>query len=410
MGAVSSDTEYFCPMDPGVLSSWPGKCSVCQMSLVRRSKGDMGPRPDGVIARVQFSPDRLLLGGIQSAIISYQPLSHTIQALGVVHQEQASLTVHAEVRSVFTSMIHLGQWAELSSSLDEMSWNHQTKILSIESNTQGDSLRISFDVDERDRIYLNQIVKIQINTLMSDIAPFNLQLQGSPRIVAGDQRFYYGCEEHESSNQLSPGICFQDKKKLIRHDLQKNQTLGWACLTHPSSTFCKSDSQCLECGSLSSHLQILSYRPMGMVLSVPESAVIDTGNKKIVYVEKSRGLFDAVEVHLGFRCDSYFPVLEGLVEGQRVVSMGAFLVDAETRLNPSLRLNYFGSKRSDLSSDISRLTQADLLVIQRQQTCPVTGKSLGSMGTPVRVVNNGKTIFLCCEGCLHKLTNSVTAP
>ena len=39
---VSSDTEYFCPMDPGVVSNWPGKCGICNMDLVpqeaRRSR------------------------------------------------------------------------------------------------------------------------------------------------------------------------------------------------------------------------------------------------------------------------------------------------------------------------------------------------------------------------------------
>src|SRR6185437_10918192 len=34
--AVSPDTEYFCPMDPGVVSEWPGKCGICNMALVRR--------------------------------------------------------------------------------------------------------------------------------------------------------------------------------------------------------------------------------------------------------------------------------------------------------------------------------------------------------------------------------------
>src|SRR6516164_11455151 len=32
-GAVSSDTEYFCPMDPGVVSDWPAICPVCSMDL-----------------------------------------------------------------------------------------------------------------------------------------------------------------------------------------------------------------------------------------------------------------------------------------------------------------------------------------------------------------------------------------
>ena len=49
--AVSSDTEYFCPMDPGVISDWPSKCGVCNMSLVRRKRGEAVSLPDGVVAQ-----------------------------------------------------------------------------------------------------------------------------------------------------------------------------------------------------------------------------------------------------------------------------------------------------------------------------------------------------------------------
>src|SRR5262245_54586436 len=48
---ISSDTEYFCPMDPGVISDWPSKCPVCNMTLVRRKRGESAPLPDGVMAR-----------------------------------------------------------------------------------------------------------------------------------------------------------------------------------------------------------------------------------------------------------------------------------------------------------------------------------------------------------------------
>ena len=37
---VSSDTEYFCPMDPGVVTDWPSKCGICNMALVRRKRGE----------------------------------------------------------------------------------------------------------------------------------------------------------------------------------------------------------------------------------------------------------------------------------------------------------------------------------------------------------------------------------
>ena len=69
---VSNDTEYFCPMDPGVVSSWPGKCGVCNMDLVRRKRGEATALPDGVVARMQISPYRVQLAGIRTAPLSYR--------------------------------------------------------------------------------------------------------------------------------------------------------------------------------------------------------------------------------------------------------------------------------------------------------------------------------------------------
>jgi hypothetical protein len=70
------------------------------------------------------------------------------------------------------------------------------------------------------------------------------------------------------------------------------------------------------------------------VLAVPRSAVIDTGTNKIVYAESSPGVFDMKAVTLGPAAGDYYPLLDGLEEGVRVVTVGTFLVDAENRLNP----------------------------------------------------------------------------
>jgi len=70
------------------------------------------------------------------------------------------------------------------------------------------------------------------------------------------------------------------------------------------------------------------------VLSVPESAVIDTGTHKVVYVESAPGVFDGRQVVLGPRIGDRFPVLEGLAPGEKVAADGAFLIDAESRINP----------------------------------------------------------------------------
>jgi membrane fusion protein, copper/silver efflux system len=72
--------------------------------------------------------------------------------------------------------------------------------------------------------------------------------------------------------------------------------------------------------------------PKDAVLSVPESAVIDTGDRKIVYVETEPGIFEGRQVTLGSRVGDRYPVLDGLSPGDRVAAAGAFLIDAESRL------------------------------------------------------------------------------
>jgi membrane fusion protein, copper/silver efflux system len=82
------------------------------------------------------------------------------------------------------------------------------------------------------------------------------------------------------------------------------------------------------------YLARLAPAPEDAVLSVPESAVIDTGTRKVVYVETEPGVFEGREVVLGPISRDRYPVLEGLHPGETVATSGSFLIDAENRLNP----------------------------------------------------------------------------
>ena len=70
------------------------------------------------------------------------------------------------------------------------------------------------------------------------------------------------------------------------------------------------------------------------VLAIPRSAAIEAGRHRIVYVESSPGVYDMRAVKLGPLANDFYPVIEGLERGDRVVTVGAFLVDSENRLNP----------------------------------------------------------------------------
>ncbi len=118
----------------------------------------------------------------------------------------------------------------------------------------------------------------------------------------------------------------------------------WTCPMHPE-VVSKEPGKCPKC-AMALVRRAVPEVLAGAVLAVPEPAVIDTGSRKVVYRESSPGVFDAVEVVLGPRAEGWYPVISGLAAGDRVVAAGAFLVDAETRLNPSMAAAYFGASGS----------------------------------------------------------------
>mgnify|MGYP001274491334 CR=1 FL=1 len=75
----------------------------------------------------------------------------------------------------------------------------------------------------------------------------------------------------------------------------------------------------------------------GPVVAVPETAVINSGTRQTVLVERGEGMFQPREVKLGAHADGYYEVREGLAAGERVVVSANFLIDAESNLRAALK-------------------------------------------------------------------------
>ena len=69
------------------------------------------------------------------------------------------------------------------------------------------------------------------------------------------------------------------------------------------------------------------------VLIVPRSAVLDPGGRPMVFVELASGHYEPRRVRLGLRGDEEIEVLEGVSVGERVVTRGALMLDAQAQLN-----------------------------------------------------------------------------
>jgi membrane fusion protein, copper/silver efflux system len=71
---------------------------------------------------------------------------------------------------------------------------------------------------------------------------------------------------------------------------------------------------------------------MGKRLAIPDSAVLDSGKRQLVYVDKGNGYFEPRVIATGLRADGMVEVLRGLKPGERVAASAAFLIDSEAKL------------------------------------------------------------------------------
>jgi Cu(I)/Ag(I) efflux system membrane fusion protein len=407
---ISLDTEYFCPMCPGVLSDWPGRCPVCNMSLVRRKKGDATPLPDGVVARMQLSPYRLQLAGVQTAPVGYQPLVREISLVGFVADEARV----QQVAQPAGSGRQVGQPAPPSR----------------RDPSKADVLAEVFDAD------LPFLAAGQAVEATSDAYPgrhFTGELVSIRAEDNGGLRFLQARLAIEDPGQeLRPGLLMNTRLRLplarfepLAGKQARERVANTVLLALAPALFEPMHSRITD--GIASPFEAgfnEVCRQRNLALAVPESAVIDSGTSRLVYVQSGPEMFDGIDVVLSPRCGSFYPVLGGLQAGQRVAVSGAFLIDAETRLNPGTAASYFGASASAASTappappassrataaqtvpatdGLFLLDAADQVLAGKQKLCPVTGKPLGSMGKPVKITVRGRTVFLCCDGCEDRL-------
>jgi hypothetical protein len=422
--AVSADTEYFCPMDPGVVADWPGRCGVCNMALVRRKRGEAAMLPDGVVARMQLSPYRVQLAGIRTEPVEFRALSRDWRTSAFVSRRGDEVSIEVELPPRRAPWIRVGSEAEVACSdlpgrasmlgrvrsvarddRDGTGWRSATVIIPQPPPEVGNGL----------------IVAVRFSIPMAALEPFRSMPRNPPSLARGEPRTLFDCLDHPDTSSIVPGRCPLDRKDRVPHDLADFERVRWWCPMHPAVTADQPGASCLECGGMQLRPRVVAYAPAGQVLAVPQTAVVDTGERKVVYVEGMPGLFDGLEVVLGERCGDSYPVIRGLEAGQRVAVAGAFLLDAETRLNPGLAAGYFGASggrhpattaakspvvpkdQPATAATLDGLNAEDRSIAERQQVCPVTGLTLGSMGTPVKQVVLGQVVFLCCSGCRAKL-------
>jgi Cu(I)/Ag(I) efflux system membrane fusion protein len=81
---------------------------------------------------------------------------------------------------------------------------------------------------------------------------------------------------------------------------------------------------------------VILQAPLGSSVAVPDSAVMNTGTRSVVFVARGNGTFEPREVTTGPKADGFYAIRSGVQPGQRVVVDANFLVDSESRLKSAL--------------------------------------------------------------------------
>jgi RND family efflux transporter MFP subunit len=120
-------------------------------------------------------------------------------------------------------------------------------------------------------------------------------------------------------------------------------------------------------------------------ITVPADAVVDSGLRKTVYVERSDGVFEPRNIETGWRIADRVEVIHGLQAGERIVVSGNFLLDSETRMKQA--------------ADGVRAPARDLVC--GMDVDQVRARAAGRAGE-----YRGKTYYFCSDECRRAFEKS----
>lgn len=381
---------YHCPMHPAIVSENPGQCPICQMSLVPARRDRAGAQPSGGQpsdttdagpgdrASVHIAAEKQQLIGVTFATVEMRPLTRTVSTVGrVTYDERRLHHVHTKV-SGWIEHLYAGTTGELVTKGQALMTIYSPELLAtqeeyllalrakerLEASPDPEVARTGEELVQsaRRRLALFDVSEDQIAELERTGVASRTTILYSPasghiieRMVNHGEKIDPGTTVLDITDLSHVWVLadvYEYELPFVRVGQKATMTLsylpgrtfhGKVTFIHP---FLSENTRTVKV-RLEFENPDLTLRPEmfakvalessgAAALVIPTSAVVSTGARDIVFVDRGGGHFEPRNVTLGTRLADVTEILAGLEQGERVVASGNFLIDSESRLKSAI--------------------------------------------------------------------------
>ena len=393
--ASKAKAIYRCPMHPNYTSDRPGDCPICGMKLVKvepeqkaAAPASAGKGMAGVTAAgptvagqgaVYLTPEKQQLIGVRTEPVARTPMVKSIRTVGQVTTDESRISrVHTKIGGWvdklyvnFTgAQVRKGQ-PLLSIYSPELVATQEEYLLALRARGRlrqssfrevadgGDSLLAAtrrrlelWDVPESE---IRRIEKagqpIKTITLYAPTTGYVMDkpvLEGMKvdpstdlMVVADLSSVWVQAEFYESD---AANVSVGDTAKLTVNSYPELSWAGSVDYIFPSvdpqtrtlraRLIFTNRGMLLKPGMYGN---VMMEKRLGDQITVPEEAVLDSGTRQIVFVDRGDGHYEPREVKVGERANGRREILSGVAPGEMVVTNGNFMIDSESRLKSAIQ-------------------------------------------------------------------------